>query len=365
MKFKIFIISILIVSLYGCNGKTDKALLQNASGRAGEMIVVMDSAQWEGELGEEIRATFQAEIKGLPREEFMFKLNRVEPTKLNSVLRTVKNLVFVVTLDSRTPGSRTIKNYFTKDSQTKIKSDSSLFVYTATDEFAKGQNIMYLFGNEEKGLINNLKINRSQLQNYFNQAENNRLFAGLYKAKEMEGFRQVLIKDHQCELRIPFGYKMVLSEPGFAWFRQINDESDKDIFITYKDYTSESAFEKENIIRMRDSIASKQLFEDPANTDTHIKTETAVPYIPVISNQVSFNNKFAIETRGLWKTNNLSMGGPFIGYTLVDEALGRLYYIEGFVYSPGKSQREFMRELEVILSTFKVSSEIRSKNNAL
>ena len=65
--------------------------------------------------------------------------------------------------------------------------------------------------------------------------------------------------------------------------------------------------------------------------------------------------------RGLWKTNNLTMGGPFLSYTFVDEGTGMLYYIEGFTYSPSKKQREIMRELEVILHTFKTSKELTSE----
>ena len=40
-------------------------------------------------------------------------------------------------------------------------------------------------------------------------------------------------------------------------------------------------------------------------------------------------------------------------YERVDEKRGMLYYIEGFVYSPDRQQREQMRELEAILHTFK------------
>ncbi len=47
------------------------------------------------------------------------------------------------------------------------------------------------------------------------------------------------------------------------------------------------------------------------------------------------------------------MGGPFTGYALVDQQMGRFYYIEGMVYSPDKSQRELMREMRVILNTFR------------
>ncbi|QSE97495.1 DUF4837 family protein [Fulvivirga lutea] len=358
---KALVLTLSIILLSCGDGKKEVALLPKASGKPGEMIVVMDSAQWKGALGDAVKETFQAEVKGLPRQEYLFKLNRVEPTKFNSVLKTVKNLLFVVTLDSKSSASRVVKNYFTKSSLDKIRSNDDLFVFTAEDEFARGQNIMYLFGNSPENLIQKIEENKERLQGYFNNAENERLFKGLYNAEEKEGFTRQLIKDHNCSMRIPFGYKMVVNQKGFIWFRQINDESDKDIFITYKTYNSDKAFTQEAIINFRDSVAQRQLFEDPAEPDTYIKTETQVPYIPVISREYNFNNKFAIETRGLWKTNNLSMGGPFIGYTVVDENLNRLYYIEGFVYSPGKSQREFIRELQVILNTFKVSSELENK----
>ncbi|MEL7003442.1 MAG: DUF4837 family protein, partial [Bacteroidota bacterium] len=270
----------------------------------------------------------------------------------------VKNILFVVTLDQFTPGANVVKKYFTPNTLTRIKEDENLYIHTASDEFARDQQIMYLFGKDEKSLIKNIAENEDRIQGFFNNVENERLKKGLYKAKENTGLNELLIKDHQASMKIPFGYKLVVNEPGFVWFRQINDESDKNVFVTYKNYTTEKAFLNESIIQMRDSVAKNQLFEDPDDPETHILTETNVPYIPVTSKEINFNNKFGIETKGIWKTKNLSMGGPFLGYTTVDEELGRLYYIEGFVFSPGKDQREFMREMEVILSTFKVKSEI-------
>ena len=353
--------TLLIFLLPSCvsnDGKKNTSLLPKASGRAGEIIVVMDSGQWNSVLGAKIKQTFRQELPGLPRTERMFKINQVDPEKFNSVLKTVKNILFVVTVDQFTPGAQAVKKYFTQETLSTIKEDESLFVYTAEDEFARGQKIMYLFGKDEKTLIKNIAEHETRVQGFFNQAENERLKTGLFKAKEGTGLTNLLVKDHNASMRVPFGYKLVLNQPGFIWFRQINDESDKNIFVTYRKYTSEKAFEDESIINLRDSIAKVQLFEDPDDPETHILTETAVPFVPVVSRKINFNKKFAVETRGLWKTANLSMGGPFLGYTLVDEELGRLYYIEGFVYSPGKDQREFMREMEVILSTFKVKSEI-------
>jgi hypothetical protein len=95
------------------------------------------------------------------------------------------------------------------------------------------------------------------------------------------------------------------------------------------------------------------LFGNPERLQSYLVTETAIAFKPVLTREISFHGKYAIEMRGLWRTNNLTMGGPFLSYALVDEKTGMLYYIEGFTYAPGKEQREIMRELEVILNTFK------------
>jgi hypothetical protein len=55
------------------------------------------------------------------------------------------------------------------------------------------------------------------------------------------------------------------------------------------------------------------------------------------------------------------MGGGFLSYTFVDEALGRLYYVEGFIYCPGKKKRAYIREIEAILKTFRTVSEVKQK----
>ncbi|MEM7106654.1 MAG: DUF4837 family protein [Bacteroidota bacterium] len=362
LRLSAFILTLLIIfTSCGEKGKeSNSRLLPKATGRAGEMILVIDSAQWAGALGDALKETFLEEVSGLPREEYLFKVNRVDPRKLNDLLKGVKNLVFVMALDSRSAQTRALRSYFTESSIERIKKDPDIFVHTVTDEYAKGQNIMYLFSSTEKALTEKVKANKQLIQTYFNKAENDRLKAGLYKAKVPTGLRDILVKDHQCSMTLPFGYQQVVSEDGFAWFRQINDESDKNIFIAYKDYRSQDQFSKENLIAFRDSVAREQLFEDPDYPDTHILTETTVPYIPVTTEEINFNGEYAVEMRGLWKTANISMGGPFLGYAVVDEAMGRLYYIEGFVYSPGKSQREFMREMQVILSTFRASNQMGS-----
>jgi hypothetical protein len=61
--------------------------------------------------------------------------------------------------------------------------------------------------------------------------------------------------------------------------------------------------------------------------------------------------------RGAWKTNNLSMGGSFLSYTVVDEANGKIFYMEGFVYYPNEAHRASLREIETILQATKFDTD--------
>jgi hypothetical protein len=299
---------------------------------------------------------FRAEVQGLPRPEPMFSVRYINPKKLNSVLKNVQNLVFVTTLDKESLGARIIKGYFTPESINRIKSDESLYVHTDNDVFSKGQKVMYLFGQTEEALIEKLNENGERIAGVFNKAERERTARNLFKSKEQKGVSEMLQKSHECHMRIPFGYQIAVNEPGFVWLRNIGNEIDRNVFITYRNYTNPAVFEKDNLVQLRDSIARQQLFEDPDRPDTYLVTETTVPAIPIRTRQITLNEHYSVEMKGLWRTNIPSMGGPFVSYALVDESTNRLFYIEGFVISPGKSQRETMRELEVILSTFKPQS---------
>jgi hypothetical protein len=65
--------------------------------------------------------------------------------------------------------------------------------------------------------------------------------------------------------------------------------------------------------------------------------------------KILFNKSYAIETRGLWKTESDFMGGPFINYTVVDTARNRIVAFDGYVYYPNKDKRNYIRQLEAII----------------
>jgi hypothetical protein len=346
-----------IVAVIACNTQKDKNpnYLPKATGKTGDVIIIMDSLQWKGALGTAVRKIFRAEVPGLPQSEPMFNVIWAHPGKLR-LLTQIRNLVYVFTLDQNSPGSRSLRQEFTPETITKISSDTSFFRYTKQDEYSLGQEVMYLFGDTGQNLIHHLEQDADNIIDYFNNVERQRLTNDLLGRKSAQGVAAFLRKEQGIEIRIPIGYKLADKQNDFVWMRQIESNRDKDVFITWKPYEIEYQLLPDSIVAWRDAVAKKYLFEDPDNPLSYLVTERE--NFPIKARQVNFNNHFAMQIRALWRTNNVTMGGPYLGYALVDETSGLLYYIEGFAYAPGKDKREIMRELEAILWTFRTSQDL-------
>jgi Domain of unknown function (DUF4837) len=356
MRIVFFLLAVVFIT--GCSNDPKNKNIPNAAGLPGDIFLVMDSLQWRGPLGRTLDSLFSVEMPGLPRKEPSFKLRWINPRKLNFVLKQSRNLVFAVTLDQTTENAQIIKRLFTPESIEKIKVTPTEYAKTDADVFAKGQQVMYLFGIDEKTLLKNVRTNGSKFLDFFNKKERERMTRSLYKAGQVVGVSDALKKELQCDLKIPFGFKLVEKKPDFVWLRQINPKDDKNVFIARKKYVSQEDFKKENLIKFRDDVCHQYLFEDPEKPDTYLLTELNVPFIPVTADTVNFNKHFAVQLRGIWRSNTFAMGGPFEGIALVDEGTQQFYYVEGFTFSPGKDQREIMRELETIIYTFRTSKEI-------
>lgn len=350
----VLILALLLpVLLSACDTKSNPEYLPRMTGNPGDIIIVIDSTQWRGELGEALREVLLAEVQGLPRKETYFNVIPAHPSAKIELLTQIRNLLYVFTLDENTPGSRYIARNFTPESLETIRTDTGFYNTTARDVYARGQVVMYLFGENEEELIGNIKDHAQSIVAFFNNVERERLEQTIRTARGTGELTDFLLREYNFSMRFPFGYQVADQQDNFVWFRKIETEIDKNVFVGMKPYESEYQMLPDSLIAWRDEIARQYLFGDPANPITYLMTEQEVPFIPVRARQTQVNGLYAMEIRGLWRTNNKSMGGPFVGVAVVDQERGMLYYVEGFTYSPSKAQRETMRELEAIIHTFR------------
>jgi hypothetical protein len=340
-----------IVLLYGCDAKGGFGTSSNkpkSRGAIGEIVVAVDSIKWQGPVGQALRDVFEGSIPGLIRDENFYDLRKVDPRAMNKVLKMSTNIIYVTTFDDKKGGSQVINAMFTKESKEKAAADPSLFMLRNSDEFALDQEVIYLFGNNEAELIQNLKENKRHLQNLFQVRERNRMQKVILARKSSEA--NMAGQQIGLQLNVPASYQIAKSADNFLWLRQPTISTarpDISLFFYSTDYTSELQTFPDSIIALRERITRQHIYGNPDNRNSFLITERLDPS-PVFTN-FRINDNFAVEIRGGWKTNNLSMGGSFLAYIMVDAEKGKLYYMEGFVYYPNEAHRESIREIETIL----------------
>lgn len=360
-------IAIVIIGLltYACTSTPEQRVqnLPSSTGKSGDVLILMDSTQWKSELGEAVRNIFSPEVAGLPRSEEMFKVIWVHPSNKIKLLTQIRNLVYVFALDQASSGTRSIIDNLSEETINSIKTDSSFYLVNKKNEYSRGQEVMYLFGNTTQELIHHLKRDGDRIQDFFNNVEKQRMMASIIKTSATRNHTALLQKEYQVSMHFPAGFQLVQKEKDFVWFRSPETEIDKNFFIGRKPYESEYQLLPDSLLAWRESICSKYIFEDPDMPSSFITTERSIPFNPIKAKQINFNGGFGMEIRGLWRTNNKTMGGPFISISFVNEVDKHIYYLEGFVYSPGKPQRELIREMEAIAYTFAPFQSVSASKN--
>ena len=350
----IFSLMLLILATFSCKKAREQAAKEfqkTARGEADEMVLVVDSAIYSSDLvGSELKKTFGDFLLGLPQDERKFNVHTVNPRELNTTLKTAVNMVFVMTLDGTSSQSKAARGYFSDNSLKLIRDDSSIFMTVRKDEFAKGQVVLYLFGQNEQILAEKIKYNRAVLQEVFESAIRERTRISVLSQLEKASMKAIQ-EGHGYGIKIPYGWDVAKNLKDFVWLRKLEAQSEWNIFIHEQPYIDQSVFN--NVALLRDEI-TETFLNDAENPQVHI---TRQAQINMFTKRVNFNGLFAVEARGLWKISDNSAGGPYVSYTIVDEETQKLYYIEGYVYSPGTKKKKMVREVESILSTFRTPSQ--------
>jgi hypothetical protein len=119
--------------------------------------------------------------------------------------------------------------------------------------------------------------------------------------------------------------------------------------LVYKRAQREDILPGQDVIAARDSICKYYL--PGAVEGSYMATELG--YAPQ-QEVLDLAGAFAVETRGLWRSEGDKMGGPFINYTVYLDKTNEILTIDGWFYGPGVKKRNFMLEMEAFLRTLVV-----------
>ena len=310
---KTAIILFFLITTLSCSDNQQK-LLPASSGNINNISVVINDELWEGAVGEVIRENFGRPIYGLPQIEPIFSLSHI-PSKVFSGFATK---------------SRTIL---------KIDVSENEGVFNFKNTYASPQRIIQITANSPDKIIEIINENLNSIYStmYFNeiQEKQRRISKNLNKT-------QTIKNNTGVSLRFPSAYRVAKADTNFVWIRRDIETGSVNLFIQRQRNQTE-----QSIIEKRDSI-SKIYIPGPVE-NTYMSTDLI--YTPN-TQQINVGGKQVFETRGLWEIEGQFMAGPFLNFQI---KLGDDDFImlDGFVYSPGSTKREYIFELEAIMRSLK------------
>ena len=310
---KTAIIFFFLITALSCSDNQQK-LLPASSGNINNISVVTNDELWEGAVGEVIRENFSRPIYGLPQIEPIFSLSHI-PSKVFSGFAT---------------RSRTIL---------KIDISESEGVFNFKNTYASPQRIIQITANTPDKIIEIINENLNSIYStmYFNeiQEKQRRISKNLNKT-------QAIKKNTGVSLKFPSAYRVAKADTNFVWIRRDIETGSVNLFIHRQRNQTE-----QSIIEKRDSI-SKIYIPGPVE-NTYMSTDLI--YTPN-TQEINVGGKQVFETRGLWEIEGQFMAGPFLNFQI---KLGDDDFImlDGFVYSPGSTKREYIFELEAIMRSLK------------
>ena len=322
-------IGFLTFLLFSCDGPKQTRLPAH-SGRPGDILVVMDRSKWLGVEGDTLRTVLEAQYPGLPQVEPSFSLAQVSQDQMSKLLRYHRNII-QIRIGTEAEG------------QNKVTLTRNLW--------ASNQLVFTAYAESDSDWFNLVHNEFPKVVDMINKTEIERLQSG-FRAAENKALDKSIATHFGVRIYLPLDCEIAAKYKDFWWIKRERvkylSNSPHDItqgFLIYRyPYVSDSAFTQTEILAVRDSLTQKYI---PGPLEgTYMTTEHRYP---PVSEHIIVDGRFAVLTRGLWRTENYFMGGPFISLTTTNPSGDQIISLSGFVFAPKFDKREYIREVEAIL----------------
>lgn len=354
--YTLFLFSIISIVFSSCKGDVVRSLSTKpkAMGRINQVVILSDQSMSEGAMGDSISYYFESAYPIMPAEEPLFDIRLMTIQELfakpySKELRTYVLLADVS--DTSSLATRMLKEDLGTEKFSRAQKDPSFNSSVGQDKWAKGQIIIYIFGNGRENIAKSIRENFANISKRINVHDNANLAATVFGIQDinLELSKQVL-DSFGLTIKIPGLYKKALQNENFLWIRMDHKDINQSLVFRRFPYTSKEQFKMDNIIKMRNTYG--KLFIQTGFKDAYMSTN--VIDLPTYEYSYMHNNIYYKEVRGIWETVNDFMGGPFVSYILLNEPAGEIVFIDAFVFAPGKQKRDYVQQLDCIVksSTF-------------
>ena len=323
-KISYFAVILVLLTAVSCRQKSGSSGIKVdnfSTGKAGEMILAIDTNYWSKAAVKAIYEVIQQPQPAINQIEPMFDVIQCSNADYKASFMRHRNIVqFDYNPDYAGNTFEISRNPITSPQiLVKIRGnqqDSCLALFLAhQDEIVEA-----MYANDIARLQNaHRKLNNPVIEK---------------KIKEKFGL----------SMTIPDGYFMGREEEDFLWLCFRTPKHDRFVML-YK--SPRYDLTKENIVAERDRITKAYIQGAVAGAYPLVANIEGYPMVQDL--QIRYHN--GMELRGLWETVRDKMGGPFYSFTQVSPDSTTCITVDGFVYAPQEEKRDYLREVEAIVKS--------------
>lgn len=320
-KINLFLLLSLSLLLFSCNSSSSTAYVPESSGNINSLTVVMEEKYWSGELGNQIRDIFAAPYEGLPFDEPKYDLHYIPPKAFSGFARNSRNIIV-----------------FSKDTIDKIN--------LAKNPWARPQVVALISGEDSDVMRFYLDENQDLILRTYSENERTEKLRRISKSPNKD---QGLFGKFKISLDYPSIYSTVKDTTNFLWIEKEVLKGHLNLIVYSLPMNTDLKNLQKRIPEIRDSIG--KIYVPGRLPNSYMITEKAYrPYYYL----TKISGLESILTKGTWEVENDFMAGPFINYIVKDTQNNRYLVLEGFAFAPTESKRNYMFELNTIITTLKI-----------
>lgn len=321
---RLFTLALVLLAIASCKQPDRKALLPNVSGKAGEVVVMLDKANWDGALGDKVREVFADDCPYFATREPLYTLINVIPSSFSNMFKVHRNILYFVINPENTEPKITYLQ----------------------DMWANPQCVIQFSVPDAKSAIELIDANRLKLTSALEQAERDRVIRNTKRYQQADIFPKVA-KVFGGSIYFPSGYQIKKINDNFAWISYEPQNSILGILIyKYPATEGEDEFTLDRIIQKRNEVMKENV---PGMFDgTYMTTGGAQDFPPYVE-YVKYKGREFAQTRGYWEVEGDFMGGPFVSESFFSQDGKDIIVTEAFLYHPNKDKRLYLRQIESLL----------------
>lgn len=337
---------LFIVLLASCSGD----YRPKSIGAVDEVVVVMDSTQWNSDTAMAIRETFGGLIETVPTPENTYDLTfrDFKNNRQLEQLKEFKNVIFAGPIGDSTNVSRFINGILSDEVEERVRAGES-FAFPLRDQWVRDQWTLILTSTSDEALAEKITNSEEELVGHLMEREFERRKVNIYRRGEQVAISDSLWEEHGWKVRMQHDYIQVIDTTNAVMFRRYLPDNNRWMWAWWQDDVDSADFiNREWINAKRDSLMEHLVQGE--REGSYVTTDYRRP---LEMREIDREDRLmAYETKGLWRMTNDYMGGPFVHFTYYDPLTDRLFMVEYAQFAPSVKKRRFVRQFQTMGRTF-------------